>query len=366
MENRKSQIPIKNFFYMLCYAWNTLAIMDEVKVDKDDYNDAYNLLARVFTFGISKLVRSGFHRSYMEEQEELSVLRGKIAVQESINKMSMKYNKLFCTFDEYSKNDIFNQIIKYTIDNLMKNRDISVQIKSELKRQRIFFNGIESKPPTKENRQKLVYNRNSIIYKMLIDVAIMLYDGTAVNEENGQSTFKDFFREEQMHRVFELFILNFYGSHLDRSTYHVHAPKISWHMEKDTANIWGSAFDVDMQPGERRTDIVIENKQRNLQMIFDAKYYKNTLVQAYMNAKDENVRTSHLNQLRGYILDSDYKGKKVGALLYPMVNVELNRGKVFPIQDAPIIIKTINLNDEWRNIENDLLSFLQNIEKVQY
>lgn len=365
MDKKKNPIPIKNLFYMLCYAWNVLAIMDDVKVGDDEYNDAYDLLARVFAYGIGRLIRSGFHRSYIEQTEELSTIRGKISVQDSIDGMTMLKKRLVCTYDEYSTNDIFNQILKYTIDSLMRNTNVSEITKKELKKQMVFFAGIESKPPTKENRQKLIFNRNYITYKLLINIAVMLYDETVVNEEEGHNNFKDFFQEEQMHKVFELFILNFYAMHLDRSTYKVHAPKINWQIEENADNIWGSAFDVDVDPGDRRTDIVIENKKTKLQMIFDAKYYKKTFVDAYMGPGEENVRTGHLNQLRGYILDSEYPGKKVGALLYPMVNNDLNKGKVFPIQGSPIIVKTINLNDDWWNIESDMLDFLHRIETVK-
>ncbi|MBQ8084747.1 MAG: hypothetical protein IJ232_01415 [Lachnospiraceae bacterium] len=365
MNKKKNPIPIKNLFYMLCYAWNVLTIMDDVKVGNDEYDNAYDLLARVFAYGIGRLIRSGFHRSYIEQTEELSTLRGKISVQHSIESMTMLKKRLVCICDEYSTNDIFNQILKYTIDSLMRNTNVSTITKKELKKQTVFFAGIESKPPTKENRQKIIFNRNNVIYKLLINIAIMIYDETVVNEEAGYNTFKDFLREKQMHKVFELFILNFYDVHLNRSIYKVHAPKINWQIEEDADDIWGGEFDVDIDPGDRRTDIVIENKKTNLQMIFDAKYYKNTFVNAYMSKVEENIRTGHLNQLRGYILDSDFAGKKVGALLYPMVNNDLNKGKVFPIQGSPIIVKTINLNDDWRNIEKDMMDFLRRIETVK-
>ena len=362
MGKKESIIPIKNLFYMLCYAWNVLSIMDDIKVADDDYEDAYDLLARVFSFGIGKLIRLGFHRSYIEETEELSTVRGKISVQESINSMSMQKKHLICTYDEYSKNDIFNQILNYTIDSILKNPEVSKETKATIKKQKVFFYGIDAKPPTKENRQKLLFNRNNVIYKLLIHISIMLYDGTGVNEEDGKNVFKDFFREEQMHRIFELFILNFYAAHLNRHIYKVHAPKITWKIEESADDIWGDVFDVDENPGDRRTDIVIENKERGIQMIFDAKYYKKTFVSTYMGKEEERVRTGHLNQVRGYLLDSEYPGKKVGALLYPMVNDDLSKGKVFPIQNTPILIKTINLQADWREIEEDMLNFVNRIE----
>ena len=113
-----------------------------------------------------------------------------------------------------------------------------------------------------------------------------------------KTSFKDFFRQEQMHKVFELFILNFYALHLSKDTYRVHAPKINWHIAEDATDIWGGAFDVDIDPGDRRTDIVIENRGLNLQMIFDAKYYKQTFVNAYMNQNDQRTRTLYVSLLR--------------------------------------------------------------------
>ena len=245
---------------------------------------------------------------------------------------------------------------------MLKNPNVSPITKRELKKQSAFFSGIESKAPTKENRQKLIFNRNNVTYKLLINIAVMLYDNTTVNEEDGQNTFKDFFRQEQMHKVFEMFILNFYSLHLDKETYRVHAPKINWHITENATDIWGGAFDVDVDPGDRRTDIVVENKALNLQMIFDAKYYKKTFVEAYMNPDEQRTRTGHLNQVRGYLIDSEFAGAKVGALLYPMVNDDLKRGTVHPIEGTPIIIKTINLNAEWRDIEEDMLDFLHRVE----
>lgn len=49
-----------------------------------------------------------------------------------------------------------------------------------------------------------------------------------------------------------------------------------------------------------------------------------------------------------------------------MVNNDLSKGKVFPIQETPILIKTINLQNEWRKIEKDMLDFVKKIEVVAY
>lgn len=349
---------------MLCYAWNILAIKDDIKVGKDDFDDAYNLLGRIFSYGIGKLIRSGFHRSYIGQEEELSTLRGKINVQESVTKFSMQRRKLVCNYDEYSTNDIFNQILKYTIERLIKNPNISDITKANLKKQRMFFADIDETAPTKENRQKLIFNRNNVTYKMLIQVAIMLYDNTIVNDEEGNNAFKDFFRDGQMEKVYEQFILNFYAINLDRNIYRVHAPKITWKMEHNAKDRFGDLVDVIENPSDRRTDIVIENRVTNKQLIIDAKYYQETLVQGYRDSTIERYRRSHIDQIRGYVTDSEFFGKKLGALVYPTVKHDFKRPRMAPLIDAPIFFKTLNLDEEWKEIEKDLLDFVNILEKV--
>lgn len=358
----KNPIPIKNIFYMLCYAWNVLEVSKDVKVGEEDVADAYNLLARVFTYGLSKIIRSGFHRSYVEKEEPLSTLKGKINVQQSINGMTMLNKKLVCNYDEYSTNDVFNQILKYTMDALVADSDVDIDIRKELKKLQVFFAGIDSVPPTKENRSKLSFNRNNATYRLLINVAIMLYNGKLPNEENQIRLFEDFFREEQMPKVFELFILNFYRMHLDKAAYRVHAPKINWHIKTDTEDLLGDIFDVVTDMGDRRTDIVVENKEKNIQIIMDAKYYQNMLVASYMSQEEANIRTSHINQIRGYLTDSDFAGKRIGALIYPKVKHAANQ--VTPFEDFSIVVKTINLADDWQKIEKDMLQLIKNLETV--
>lgn len=365
MDNNSSPIRIKNLFYMLCYAWNVLPIADDIKVDYDTYDDAYNLLAYVFSFGIGKLIRSGFHRSYIDVSDELPTVKGKINIQQSINNMSLQSKKLYCDFDEYSDNDMFNQIIKYTIELILKSPQINNSIKKQLKKQIVYFDNICCTPPTRDVIKKLVFNQNSITYRLLINISVMIYTNSSLNEESGNKVFKDFYRQNQMEKVFEKFLLNFYSMHLDKSIYHVHAPKINWHIDEDLTLMWEGIFDVVGSPGDRRTDIVVENNIKKTQIIMDAKYYENTFIKAYMSSDDEKIRTSHLNQIRGYIIDSDYEGEKIGVLVYPMVNYDLTNGVMFPIQGTPIIVKTVNLNDDWQNIENDLLSFIYKFEHVK-
>ena len=129
---------------MLCYAWNILAIKDDIKLGDDDFDDAYNLLGRIFSYGLGKLIRSGFHRSYIEQTDELSTVRGKINIQETINASSLQRKKLVCSYDEYSKDDVFNRILKYNYEKIDDICNINCNICNKLSTEILYNVGTES------------------------------------------------------------------------------------------------------------------------------------------------------------------------------------------------------------------------------
>ena len=344
---------------MLCYAWNVLKIKDTIKVGVDDIKDSYNLLALVFLRGVSKIIRRGFHKSYIESENALHYLKGKINIQKSIEKMTLVNKMLVCNYDEYETNDTFNQIVKYTISSLVygQRNKLDPSIKRDFRRILPFFDGVDSIPPSKENISKLIFSKNNEYYRLLISVAQMLYYGNLPNEESQDKIFDDFFRDKQMPKVFEKFIFNFYLLELDRDEFYIHPPHINWVIREDKGSSFQDFFDVELDVGDRRTDVAIENKKQNSQIIIDAKFYSTTFVGGYMSQDDKKyVRTAHINQVRGYVLDSRFKGDKIGALIYPEIDVPSS--KILPLKDAPIIVKTINLADEWQNIKEDMISFV--------
>ncbi len=361
MTKSKSPIPIKNLFFMLCYAWNILSIKDNVKVAEEEIKDAYNLLTRLLIFGVQKLIRGGFYKTYIDVEDDLSCLKGKINVNDTIKLNVKSIKKCSCEYDEFSRNNVFNGIIKYALRLMIKNETVTQDIKKNIRSALLYFNDINEVKPTKKILAKLKFNNNNKNYKMILNICLMISESTLVNEEDGNIAFKDFYRDNQMQKVYEKFILNFYALNLDRNTYKVHAPKINWHIDEDATMFWADDFDVDTNIGDRRTDIVIENLNKKNQFIIDAKYYCEAMLPSYQSSSSSSYRTAHINQIRGYILDSDFVGNKTGALMYPTVKIDMDKGRFIPIQGSHIIMKTLNLNKEWQDIEKDLLSFAHKV-----
>lgn len=348
--NESPKIPIKNIYYMLCYAWNVLEQSDNVLLGSEKFDNIYNLFARIYINGTSSLIKRGFNRYYIQKNREISTLKGKINISDSIKTQSFHHGSMVCQFDEFSKNIKLNQIIKTTINILIKSPQLDADLKSKLLKIRVHFSDIEDIRLSKELFYSLRYNRNNNHYRMLINISELIYQGLITNEEHDEFSFSDFVRDNQMARLYEKFVLNFYKTHLDEAIYNVHAPKIKWNLDEEISD-----KELSLLP-EMRTDIVIENKVRNTQLIIDTKYYAQTLVSSNW-ADIEKIRTAHLFQILAYVNNSNFLGEIKGILLYPTVEKEINAN--YPILGKSIGIRTLNLNSEWEDISDRLLSFLQ-------
>ena len=225
--NGNPRIPIKNIYYMLCYAWNVLEKSDDIYLGSEKFDNVYNLLARIYISGLSNLIKRGFNRYYNQENEAISTLKGKINISDSIKSQTFYNGSMICQFDEFSKDIKLNQIIKTTINILIKSPHLDLNLRNKLLKIRLHFSDIKTIAFSKMLFSSLRYNRNNYHYRMLINISELIYYGLITNEDNNDILFLDFVRDNQMAKLYEKFVLNFYKRHLDESIYKVYAPKLS-------------------------------------------------------------------------------------------------------------------------------------------
>lgn len=343
--DRISKIPIKNIYYMLCYAWEMVDKAEEVSVGNEDFDNIYNLLCKMYIKEMDSLTRRGFNKYYLRNEEELSSLRGKINVSTSIKGQALFSRKLFCEFDEFCKDIKLNKILKTTLNLFLKSLNLDKELREKLIKLKVYFSGINEVKLSKELFSSLRYNRHNNHYKVLINISQLLYEGLITNEEDGEFKFSAFIKENQMAKLYEKFILNFYKVNLDSKVYKVYSPKIKW---KLTGEIDEEA--LELLP-EMRTDIVIENKIEKTQLIIDAKYYEETLVSSGWGSR-KKIRTSHLYQILAYVNNSDFQGRVSGVILYPEIYEKFN--SKFFVDFKEIKVVTINLKNEWIKIFKSL------------
>lgn len=111
-------IRIQNIYHMLAYAFQILREQGYANCGTEEFENTADLLSAILAKGITVQIKCGLGRTYIEETESLSCLRGKIDVTESIKQQTVIKQQLVCTYDEFSVDSYMNRILKTTMELL--------------------------------------------------------------------------------------------------------------------------------------------------------------------------------------------------------------------------------------------------------
>ena len=100
------QIPIRNIYYLLSYAWKYFKSTDIRKIDEKDFSNDTEFFAEIFDLTLSKYVKKGLNRDYIEKEETLKTIRGKVDFNSTLKTLGFKSKKIDCIYDEYSSNNL--------------------------------------------------------------------------------------------------------------------------------------------------------------------------------------------------------------------------------------------------------------------
>ena len=333
-------IPIQNVYYMLAYAFQILQEQGYKNIATEEFDNTAELCAAILEKGISNQLKRGLGKTYLPQTEALSTLRGRIDINESIKTQSLLKKKLVCSYDEFSVNSYMNQIIKSTVELLLKS-DISKTRKKSLRKLLIYFKDIESINLHSIN-WNIRYNRNNQTYRMLISICYLVVNGLLQTNSIGNVKLMDFIDEQRMSRLYERFILEYYKKEFPKLT--TAASQISWQLD--------DGFNA-MLP-IMQTDIMLCYKEKVL--IIDAKYYSQTTQMHY------NVHTQHshnLYQIFTYVKNKtlefpDTTHEVAGMLLYAKTDSLILPDNEYRMSGNKIIIKSLDLDCCFSDISKQL------------
>ena len=132
---------------MLSYAFNTLNQSNYEDIAKEEFENIHNLFAAILAKGVGQQLKQGLYREYLNQKEDMSVMRGKIDMAGTIKNKLAKKHVLTCDFDELSENNILNQILKTTVMLLIRHAKVDSERKSDLKKEMLFFSNVDTLEP---------------------------------------------------------------------------------------------------------------------------------------------------------------------------------------------------------------------------
>ncbi|MBL30975.1 MAG: hypothetical protein CMC81_07045 [Flavobacteriaceae bacterium] len=338
------QIPIKNIYHLLSYSWGYFSFSKKSNLDKDSYKTNTEFFSHIFDSALTKYLKNGINKDYITLNEELKTIRGKIDFSNTIKSLGFKSKKFTCIYDQYSINTEFNQLIKSTINILIRSK-IKIETKKDLKKKLIYFKGVDDIKINRDLFKKIKIAKHRKHLKFLTNLSYYIHSKIGFNENTGKYELSDFISsDKEMAAIFEKFILNFYKKNLDRNKYKV----------KGSEQIKWDSDEVDEFYPRMKTDITIQKKDSKL--IIDTKYY-NDVYQYNFNVP--KFKSNNLYQIYTYINNykpTNHSESVEGMLLYPSTHSQIRNEKM--IGGKKIKINTINLNQDWSSIESELINLI--------
>lgn len=339
---KDKSILIKNIYYMLSYAFQTLNRSEYEDLALEEFEDMHNLLAAILAKGIGFQLKQGLYKEYINRQEDLSVMRGKINMEGTIRNRMAKKPILTCEFDELSENNLLNQILKTTVMLLLRHGDVKAEYKDDLKKKMLFFSNVDTVEPTSIKWSSIRFQRNNQSYRMLLSICQLIIEGMLLTTDDGDYRMATFIDEQRMCRLYEKFILEYYSKHFPRLL--VNASQIPWSLDDGI----GTMLPI------MQTDIHLQKD--NTVLIIDAKYYSNTTQTQF---DKHTLHSNNMYQIFTYVKNRDYQfddetHKVSGMLLYAKTDEEIQPNNVYRIHGNQITVRTLDLNLPFREIANQL------------
>ena len=341
------QIPIQNIYYLLCYAWNKLDESEVVQIDASANTSLLNLFAKVIINGTTHILKRGLDRDYVTHEDDLQSIKGKLLFAPSLKRNLLSHAKASCQYDELSYDILHNRILKMTMRRLLKADDLDTTLKNGLVTLYRRLPPMDEIVLTNRDFYKVKLHRNNFFYDFLLAVCEIIYDGLLLDENTGKYKFKDFLRDEgKMNLLFEEFVRNFFK--MEQSDYKVSREHISWALEK--------AGPHDQYLPQMETDISLTAKDGSKKIVIDTKYYVSGFKATAKMGSGDKLISHNLYQLYSYLKNLEAKGGVnqycEGILLYAAVDETADLA--FSMPGHRISIKTLNLDQDWKNIDADL------------
>lgn len=371
--NKKNSIPVKNVYYMLVYAHDCID-HNQAQVEdlsKEKFDNVLDILAYVLKGAVAQQVKRGLHKDYVPLTEDLPLLRGKLDIQGTIKLQMAQKQKLSCEYDEYSANNIHNQILKSTMHYLIRAGGVKDDTKRVFRSTLRYFSEVDIIDITAIRWDIIRYGRNNLPYDFLHKICRMIIENMLISTQSGDVKFRNFFDEKRMAHIFEKFVLKYYQTHYEQL------------QPKDSAIKWMEYEDTQAERAKHlpgmKTDITLtgtykkhseENTKKDTKkriLIIDTKYYTSNMDESFWGNKAIH-KTNNLYQMFAYVKNKKYAYKDAavsGMILYAQTDSETQPKSFYMFEGESIEITTIDLKEDFSKWKEQLDEIADNYFEIK-
>ncbi|MCK8622544.1 5-methylcytosine-specific restriction endonuclease system specificity protein McrC [Prevotella sp. E13-27] len=336
---------------MLAYAFRYFRfnIYEEIKGEKFENN--HDLFSEILIRGVSYQIKQGLYKTYVNKEGNLSVIRGRIDILKTYTIQRTNPFYAYCNYDELSENNPYNQIVKTTLQFLLKCTNVDESRKNSIRNLLHFFDTIDLVNLKTINFERFSFDRNNQNYRMLLNICRLIFENMLMTTEGGNYKLRSL-SDFQMSKLFEKFVLEYYRMHHPEAK--PRASQISWSIKNEN-----SALGI---LPRMQTDVMLTIGDRTL--IIDTKYYSQTL---QSNFDKQKIHSNNLYQIYTYVTEQDKErvGRVDGMLLYAKTQEDIVPDNHVTMESGnKLFFRTLDLNQDFYNISQQLDNIVNSIPNI--
>ncbi len=337
-EETKSNI-LKNLIFMLSYTKKLdIKTSDTAKLSNSK-NPFIEILIREYAKSLFECLKRITPKKYVREEDNLNYLKGKIKFTENIRYNGVNQSKFYCEYDEFSENNILNQLFLF-VSTCLYNISNDSYNKKTLKFIINYYSDIKLVRFNRFTAEKINLSRNQKLFKKPFNLAKMFIEKTSV--DLSKNKFENITLIWDMNKLFEEFVFEIMKKN---------ESELGW---KFTAQKCKKLLIGD-ENKKRNTYVDIFAEKDNDKIIIDTKYKIFKGIDDFSNADVFQVSTYCLlhNTNHAILLYPRYDEEK------PIIpNYCLNtEDKNYKINFRTVNLKYDNLKKELESIKNEIKEF---------
>ena len=307
----KPKIALQNLFGMWEYAYRLKSIEFLPNMfQSESLQEFYEQLASILGKRILDRGRKGFYRAYISRTEDLSFIRGRLDVNQMINKPWVV--KPHCNYQENTADVIENQVLTWTLNTILRSGYCgNDHVLSTIRHGYRNISHITTLQPfTPLDCVGRTYNRLNQDYEPLHALCRFFLENSGPSYETGDQNMLPFM--VNMARLFELFVAEWLIVHLPEK----------YQLEKQESVKFGQSGDISFL-----IDLVISNKASGEPLcVLDTKYKAPdspsqddiAQINLYAGLKNCNEGILVYPELLKYPMNSIVKGVKIRSATFSL------------------------------------------------
>jgi 5-methylcytosine-specific restriction enzyme subunit McrC len=312
----RPRIPVHNLFLMLAYTYGLPPITFPETAEFDELDDILEMVVSYFADLVEDRLEQGLYRAYVEQEDNLGVIRGRIAFTEDVRRNLILRQRTYCRFTEFVWDIPENQALRF-VAHALSGWGFGTETRMRLEGIDRRLDEVSLVRISSRDLEGFTYHRLNVDYQPMHDLCRLFLDEMSLSEEEGEHRLNGFILN--MNDLFELFTAEVLRREVPER----------WDVRPQESSYLGKRQNPD--GGYRKA----------IRIVPDIVIRKGTKVGAVLDSKFKRTSSATFQHHDFYQVLSycTSLGSSLGALIYPKSELDLAQIDETLIQRSPVSIR---------------------------